>query len=89
MKIQPFNNKSTSPVFKWSITQQYTRYGKSLMKATEYHRDSGLKLVVVDNYYNGKRISVVKELYDRFYNLVSRKTTEFVNGKKLKGGKNV
>lgn len=53
------------------------------MKATEYHRDSGLKLVVVDSYYNGKRISVVKELYDKFYNLVARKTVEFVNGKRL------
>lgn len=81
MKIQQTQN--SKPTFGWSITQQYTRYGKSLMKATEYHRDSGLKLVVVDSYYNGKRLSVVKELYDKFYNLVARKTVDFVNGKRL------
>ena len=81
MKIQQTPNNK--PTFGWSITQQCTRYGKSLIKATEYHRDSGLKLVVVDSYYNGKRLSVVKELYDRFYNLVARKTVEFVNGKRL------
>ena len=81
MKVQQIQN--SKPAFGWSITQQYTRYGKSLMEATEYHRDSGLKLVVVDSYYNGKRLSVVKELYDRFYNLVARKTVEFVNGKRL------
>ena len=83
MKIQPFQNKSTSPVFKWSINQQVTRYGKSMIKATEYHRDSGLKLVVVDTYYNGKRQSLTKKLYDKFYYLIKSKKIDFTGGKNV------
>ena len=89
MKIQPFNNKSTSPVFKWTINQKITRYGGSMIKATEYYRDNGTKLVVVDTYYNGQRQSITKELFNKFYHMIKSKTIYFVNGKRLKGGKNV
>lgn len=80
MQIKPIPTNGYNPSFKWRISSQTTRYGKSMVTATEYHRDSGLKLVVVDTYYNGKRQSLTKKLYDKFYYLIKSKKIDFTGG---------
>lgn len=74
MQIKPISTNKYNPSFKWRISSQTTRYGKSMVTATEYHRDSGLKLVVVDMFYDGKLKNKVKELYDKSWHLIKSKT---------------
>lgn len=78
MKIDKINSQT----FGWRYNQQITRYGNSIIKATEYHRDNGLKLLVVDSFRNGKQVSKSKELYNNKWQLLKCKVIEFVNGKK-------
>ena len=73
MKIEP----KPTPTFGWSIHQQCTRYGKSMVKSTEYHRDNGHKLLVMDVWYDGKQKSKTKELYDKSWHLVKQKVIDF------------
>lgn len=82
MKIQPIFKNNYKPSFKWSITNQVTCYGKTMMKSTEYHRDNGVKLLVIDTWKNGKLQTRVKELYDKSWHLTAQKVIEFKNGVK-------
>lgn len=70
--------------FKWRINQQVTKYGNSMMKATEYYPNNGLKLVVVDSFRDGKQVAKTKELYDKSWRLLKSKFINYVNGKKEK-----
>lgn len=76
--IQP----KPTPTFGWGITQKCTRYGQNMVKATEYHRDNGYKLLVLDTWRDGERKNLTKELYDKSWRLIKSKVYEFVNGKK-------
>ena len=78
MKIEP----KPTPTFGWSIHQQCTRYGSNMVKSTEYHRDNGIKLLVIDTWKDGKRTSKTKELYDKSWHLVRQKVYEFTDGVK-------
>ena len=44
-----------------------------MVKSTEYHRDNGYKLLVMDVWYDGKQKSKTKELYDKSWHLVKQK----------------
>lgn len=79
MIIQP---TKPSPTFGWGISQKCTRYGKNMVKCTEYHPDSGYKLLVLDTWRDGERKNLTKELYDKSWRLIKSKAYEFVNGKK-------
>lgn len=78
------NNINNTTNFGWRYTQQVTRYGDSIMKSTEYHRDNGLKLLVIDSFRDGKQVAKTKELYNNKWQLLKCKVIEFVNGKKDK-----
>lgn len=77
MIIQPIKPQLT---FGWQINQQVTRYGKTMVKATEYHPDNGNKLLVMDKYYNGQHTMRSKELYNKDWALIARKIEEFADG---------
>lgn len=79
MQVKPIK---TQPTFGWSIYQQCTRYGSNMVKSTEYHRDSGVKLLIIDTWKDGKRKTQTKELYNKAWHLVKQKVYKFVNGKK-------
>lgn len=81
MRIQP---TQPQPTFGWKFNQQISRYGSSMMKTSEYHRDDGLKLLVVDSFRNGKQVTKTKELYDKNWKLLKCKVIDFINGKKNK-----
>lgn len=81
MKIEPIKPR---PAFGWKINQQISRYGSSMMKSTEYHRDNGLKLLVVDSFRDGKQVTKTKELYNNKWQLLKCKVIEFLNGKRDK-----
>lgn len=81
MKTNPISQK---PTFGWKINQQISHYGSNMMKSTEYYRDNGLKLLVVDSFRNGKQVAKTKELYNNKWQLLKCKVIEFVNGKKDK-----
>lgn len=70
------------PTFGWKYTQQISRYGQNIMKSTEYNRDNGLKLLVIDSFRNGKQVAKTKELYNNKWQLLKCKVIEFINGKK-------
>ena len=76
--IQP----KPTPTFGWGISQKCTRYGKNMVKCTEYHPDNGYKLLVLDTWQNGKHQTRTKELYDKSWRLIKSKVYEFINGKK-------
>ena len=79
MIIQP---TKPSPTFGWGISQKCTRYGKNMVKCTEYHPDNGYKLLVLDTWRDGERKNLTKELYDKSWRLIKSKAYEFVNGKR-------
>lgn len=78
MKIEP----KPTPTFGWGISQKCTRYGKNMVKCTEYHRDDGHKLLVLDTWKDGKHQTRTKELYDKSWRLVKQKVIEFTDGVK-------
>lgn len=82
LRVQPI--KTQQPTFGWKINQQISHYGNNMMKSTEYYRDNGLKLLVVDSFRNGKQVTKTKELYNNKWQLLKCKVIEFVNGKKDK-----
>ena len=81
MQINLVKPQST---FGWKYTEQISRYGSSVMKTSEYHRDNGLKLLVVDSFRDGKQVTKTKELYNNKWQLIKCKIVTFLNGKKDK-----
>lgn len=79
MIIQP---TKPNPTFGWGISQKCTRYGNNMVKCTEYHRDNGYKLLVMDTWRDGKKQTTTKELYNNAWRLVKQKVIQFTNGKK-------
>lgn len=77
MKVDKINSQT----FGWRYNQQITRYGNSTMKATEYYRDNGLKLLVVDSFNKGVQTLKTKELYDKSWKLIKRKIIQYTNGR--------
>lgn len=84
MIVQPI--PQPSPTFGWGITQNVSRYGKTMTKLTEYHLDNGKKLLVTDRFEKGVRVSKTKELFDSGWRLIKGKLINYLLDK---GGKNV
>lgn len=80
MRLEPISKGQ--PTFGWQIRQTATRYGNQLVKMTEYYPNDKYRLISTEHFQGSKRTTKTQELYNSAWQLLKRKITEFVDGKK-------
>lgn len=87
MKILPVPPVAIDPYFEanknWQIQQQVTRYGKKQTQMTTYYLDNGGKLMTMHFWENGKKQGILKELYNRGWQVVKSKLIDLTGDKRM------